>query len=197
RVGGADAATASLGTTDVPAQGSATATLTFRFDPLTLGPALAAQVQAASAGVGTLSFALVGGWSLDAPGLAGLVLEPANLLQEALRWSGPRPEALAPRSSRARGPGSHQFQRPARVIRAGTSARRTRVASRTTATLKPRPSMRISSTWLNRNSANTVTMTAAALVMTPPVAASAVATASWSLRPATCASRIRATRKTS
>lgn len=85
RVGGADAATASLGATAVPALGSATTTLTFRFDPLTLGPALAAQVQAASAGVGTLSFGLVGGWSLDAPGLAGLALEPANLLQDALR----------------------------------------------------------------------------------------------------------------
>jgi LEA14-like dessication related protein len=85
RVGGADAATASLGATDVPALGSATTSLTFRFDPLSLGTAVATQVQAASAGVGTVSFALVGGWSLDAPGLAGLSLEPSTLLQEALR----------------------------------------------------------------------------------------------------------------
>ena len=85
RVAGADAATAGLAATDVPAMGASTTTLTFRFDPLALGPALAAQVQAASAGVGGLSFALVGGWSLDAPGLAGLALEPANLLQDALR----------------------------------------------------------------------------------------------------------------
>jgi hypothetical protein len=85
RVGGADAATASLGSIDVPALGAGTATLTFRFNPLELGPALAGQVQAASAGVGTMSFALVGGWSLDAPGLAGLSLEPATLLQDALR----------------------------------------------------------------------------------------------------------------
>jgi len=85
RVGGADAGTASLGATDVPALGSGTTTLTFRFDPLTLGPAVSAQVQAASAGVGTVSFALIGGWTLEAPGLAGLTLEPANLLQDALR----------------------------------------------------------------------------------------------------------------
>src|SRR5690606_20331828 len=85
RVGGADAATASITATDAPAMSAGTTTLTFRFDPLALGPALATQVQAASAGIGTLSFALVGGWSLEAPGLAGLVLEPANLLQDALR----------------------------------------------------------------------------------------------------------------
>ena len=85
RVAGAVAGTASLAALEVPAAGAGSASLTFRFDPLALGPALAAQVQAASAGVGGLSVGLTGGWSLDAPGLASLAFEPTTLLQESLR----------------------------------------------------------------------------------------------------------------
>lgn len=85
RVAGADAGRAGLATTDVPAQGSGTVSIAFRFDPLTLGPALAAQVQAVSAGTGTVAVSLSGAWSLEAPGVASLGLEPATLLQAALR----------------------------------------------------------------------------------------------------------------
>lgn len=85
RVAGATAGSAGLQTLEVPALGTARTSLTFRFDPLALGPALAAQVQAASAGAGGLSVGLTGGWSLDAPGLANLAFEPATLLQTSLR----------------------------------------------------------------------------------------------------------------
>jgi len=84
-VGGARAATASLPKVAVPSGGVAPVTLTFRFDPLSLGTAVAAQVQAASAGVGGLSVQLSGGWRLEAPGIVTTSLEPTSLLRDVLR----------------------------------------------------------------------------------------------------------------
>lgn len=84
-VGGAQAATASLPKVAVPSGGVAPVTLTFRFDPLSLGTAIAAQVQAASAGVGGLSVQLNGGWRLEAPGIVTTSLEPTSLLRDVLR----------------------------------------------------------------------------------------------------------------
>ncbi len=85
RVAGVDAATVGLGAVEVPAAGAATASLVFRFNPLALGPALATQVQAASAGSSGLGFELVGSFSLEAPGLASLALQSATLLSDVLR----------------------------------------------------------------------------------------------------------------
>lgn len=84
-VAGAEAATATLEPVDLPAGGSTDVTLTFRFDPLRLGGAVAAQVQAASSGAAGLAVSLAGGWSLDAPGLATLSLQPTSLLEGILR----------------------------------------------------------------------------------------------------------------
>lgn len=84
-VAGASAASASLAAVELPAGGSAEVDLTFRFDPLALGAAVAAQVQAASAGAAGLAVALSGGWSLEAPGVATLALQPMGLLEAVLR----------------------------------------------------------------------------------------------------------------
>lgn len=84
-VGGAEAASVALAPTAVPATGAGSAILTFSFDPLRLGPALVAQIQAASAGAAGLSISLSGAWSLEAPGLASLNLNPATVLQEIVR----------------------------------------------------------------------------------------------------------------
>ncbi len=84
QVGGQDAAVASLSPVPVPANGSAVAALTFRFDPLRLGPALAEQVRSAAAGSG-LAVTLRGGWGLDAAGIASLELRPTRLLEAVVR----------------------------------------------------------------------------------------------------------------
>lgn len=84
-IGGSAAATASLAAVEVPAGGDGRAGLVFSFDPVALGAALAAQVQAAASGVGGLAFTLSGGWDLEAPGIAALRLEPAALVQDVLR----------------------------------------------------------------------------------------------------------------
>jgi len=84
-VGGAQAAVATLESVAVPGGGVAPVTLTFRFDPLALGAAVAAQVQAASAGVGGLGVQLNGGWRLEAPGIATTSLEPTAILRDMLR----------------------------------------------------------------------------------------------------------------
>lgn len=84
-VGGQRAASAELTGVEAPAGGNAAANLTFRFKPLQLGAAIATQVQAAAAGAGGLSFAVEGGWHLDAPGIAALTLQPSRLLESAVR----------------------------------------------------------------------------------------------------------------
>lgn len=85
RVAGQQAASASLSNAEVPAGGRAVVSLTFRFDPLQLGAALASQVQAAAAGAGGLSIAIDGGWQLEAPGIAALTLQPSRLLEAVAR----------------------------------------------------------------------------------------------------------------
>jgi hypothetical protein len=84
-VAGADAATGSLGAVELPAGASSDVSLTFRFNPLALGAALAAQVQAASTGGAGLAVSMSGGWNLEAPGIATLVLQPTSLLDGVLR----------------------------------------------------------------------------------------------------------------
>src|SRR5690606_28991458 len=81
QVGGQEAARGTLQGAAVPAGGNARARITFRFDPLQLGAALAAQVQGAAAGVGGLSVSLSGAWNLEAPGIAALALQPTRLLE--------------------------------------------------------------------------------------------------------------------
>lgn len=84
-VAGQQAATGTLSRVSVPAGGEARTQITFRFDPLRLGAALAAQVQGAAAGVGGLSVSLNGGWNLEAPGVAALALQPTRLLETVVR----------------------------------------------------------------------------------------------------------------
>lgn len=84
-IGGAEAATISLEPVAVTAKNSTDLKLSFRFEPLTLGEALAAQVQAASAGLGGLSITVAGAWNLSAPGLAELTLQPTTLVSDVLR----------------------------------------------------------------------------------------------------------------
>lgn len=83
-VGGQDAAVAEIAALPVPANGSGTTHVTFRFDPLRLGPALAEQVRAAAAGSG-LAVTLRGGWDLQAAGIAALTLQPTDLLETVVR----------------------------------------------------------------------------------------------------------------
>lgn len=84
-VGGAAAAVAELAPVGVPGGSTATVGLTFRFDPLALGAAVAAQVQAASAGLGGLSIQLSGSWRLEAPGVATTTLGVTSILRDTLR----------------------------------------------------------------------------------------------------------------
>lgn len=84
KVGGADAAVLALSPLEVPAMSAASASLVFRFNPLELGPAIATQVQAASAGAG-LGFELLGALTLEAPGLGRLTLGSATLVADVLR----------------------------------------------------------------------------------------------------------------
>ncbi len=83
-VAGAPAATGSLTTVELPAGGSSEVALTFRFNPLALGAAVAAQVQAASTGAG-LALGLNGAWQLEAPGIASVALQGTSLLNDILR----------------------------------------------------------------------------------------------------------------
>jgi hypothetical protein len=84
QVGGQDAATFALRPVPVPANGSAVAALTFRFDPLRLGTALAEQVRSATLGSG-LAVTIRGGWQLEAAGIASLDLAPTRLLEAVVR----------------------------------------------------------------------------------------------------------------
>lgn len=83
-VAGASAATGSLSPVELPAGGSSEVALTFRFNPLALGAAIAAQVQAATTGAG-LSLSISGGWQLEAPGIANVALQGTTLLNDILR----------------------------------------------------------------------------------------------------------------
>lgn len=84
-VAGAEAAVAALSPLALPSHGSNEAELTFRFAPASLGEALTAQIQAASAGVGGVAISLRGGWLLEAPGIATLTLPTTTLLEASVR----------------------------------------------------------------------------------------------------------------
>ena len=81
--------------------------------------------------------------------------------------------------SQRRNPGSHQFHSPSSRIVAGRSTLRTIVASRRTATASPNPSCLMMTSSRVTNTAKTVTMIAAALVIVPEVMAMPRATASF------------------
>ena len=80
---------------------------------------------------------------------------------------------------------------------AGTSITRMMVASSSTAAARPNPSSLIGSRRPSANAPNTVTMIAAALVMSPPVCSSPHATASVLSPVFRYSSRTRASRNTS
>ena len=86
-------------------------------------------------------------------------------------------------------------------MNAGTRMRRTRVASASTARVRPRPNIRMNDTWAAISAAKEIAMINAAAVITRPVCATPSATLS-SLSAAVCPdasqnSRMRDTRKTS
>lgn len=82
---GAPVATASLSRIVAPAGETVPVTLSFAFDPLQIGPALAAQVQATRAGMGELAFRVSGPLSLQAPGIASHQVAAADLLTGSVR----------------------------------------------------------------------------------------------------------------
>src|SRR5690606_37355758 len=111
-VAGAQAATGSLTPVELPAGGTTDVTLSFRFDPLALGAAIAAQVQAASSGGAGLAVSLEGGWNLEAPGVATLSLQPTRLLDTVLRGSdsrSPGPKDKDVRAERVRSATSREL----------------------------------------------------------------------------------------
>ena len=73
--------------------------------------------------------------------------------------------------SQTSGLGAHQFHRPNTCINAGTSTIRTRVASTSTATVRPSPNIRMTCTWAAISAANEIDMIRAAAVITRPVRA--------------------------
>ncbi len=81
------------------------------------------------------------------------------------------PDSLMPMRlcSRASGAGAHQFHRPIRCMKAGTSTVRTRVASTRTAMVSPRPNIRMNDTSAAISAPNDIDMTSAAAVITRPV----------------------------
>jgi hypothetical protein len=79
------------------------------------------------------------------------------------------PPSMRSCGSHPSGLGRYQLHRPSRRMAAGTSTERTRVASISTATARPKPVCCSSTSWPAANPANTATMITAAPVMIPPV----------------------------
>ena len=79
-VNGVEVATLRLSRIAAPAGSTVPMTLSFSFNPLQLGPAIASQVSAAAGGVGNLSFRVSGPLSLQAPGIASHRYAAAALL---------------------------------------------------------------------------------------------------------------------
>lgn len=77
---GVDVATLRLSRIAAPAGETVPVTLSFSFNPLQLGPAIAAQVTAVASGVGNLTFRVSGPLSLQAPGIASHRYGAAALL---------------------------------------------------------------------------------------------------------------------
>lgn len=84
-LGGTTVATASLGRVTAPAGETVPVTLSFSFNPLTAGPALATQVQAAAAGAAELTFRVMGALDLEVPGITTHRFDVAELVQGAVR----------------------------------------------------------------------------------------------------------------
>ena len=92
--------------------------------------------------------------------------------------------------------GNHQAARPSRRSADGIAAMRTKVASRKMATAMPRPMTRSTRRSPSTNAAKMQIMMAAAEVMTRPVAARPLATASESVAPPSHSSLMRDSRNT-
>lgn len=85
RLSGTTVATAQLGHVAAPAGETVPLTLRFDFNPLALGPALAAELQAVGSGVAQMTFVVSGPLSLQAPGIASHQLAASSLLSGSLR----------------------------------------------------------------------------------------------------------------
>lgn len=84
-LGNVHVATASLSRIVAPAGETVPVTLSFAFDPLRLGPALAAQVQAAGVGAAALTFQVSGPLALEAPGIASHSFDVSELIRGSVR----------------------------------------------------------------------------------------------------------------
>ncbi|HKI56951.1 MAG TPA: LEA type 2 family protein [Trueperaceae bacterium] len=85
RLAGTTVARARLSRIVAPAGTTVPVTLSFDFDPLALGPALAAQLQAVVAGAGRVTFVVSGPLTLDAPGIASHDIPASSLLSGSVR----------------------------------------------------------------------------------------------------------------
>lgn len=82
---GRSVATLRLDRIVAPAGSTVPVTLRFAFDPLQIGPALAAQLQAIQAGAGSVTFRVAGPLVLEAPGIGSRQLPQADLLSGRVR----------------------------------------------------------------------------------------------------------------
>jgi len=83
-LGGTEVATVRLDRIVAPAGATVPVDLRFHFNPLQVGPAMAAQVSAVAAGAGSLDFRVTGPLDLQAPGLASHRFDAAALLSGTL-----------------------------------------------------------------------------------------------------------------
>jgi len=84
-LGGSEVAVVRLHRIVAPAGATVPVTLRFQFNPLQVGPALAAQISAVAAGAGRLDFRVTGPLTLEAPGLASHHVAATALLAGTLR----------------------------------------------------------------------------------------------------------------
>lgn len=84
-IAGATVATASLDRIAAPAGATVPVSLRFAFDPMEVGPALVAQVQAARTGVGELAFRISGPLTLSAPGIGSHQVAARGLFAGTVR----------------------------------------------------------------------------------------------------------------
>ncbi|MEJ2666843.1 MAG: LEA type 2 family protein [Deinococcales bacterium] len=80
QLAGRPVATANLGRIAAPAGETVPVKLRFEFNPLALGPALAAELQAVGAGAGQITFIVSGPLTLDAAGISVHQISAASLL---------------------------------------------------------------------------------------------------------------------
>lgn len=85
RLAGTTVASAELGRVAAPAGMTVPVTLRFDFNPLALGPALAAQLQAVGSGAGQVTFVVSGPLTLDAPGIGSDKIAASSLLSGSVR----------------------------------------------------------------------------------------------------------------